>query len=492
MKKIVFLLLVILLICSCKQDVTTYTLSGNVCRNDSDLKNGITISLVQNNNIKARCQTDNNGNFSFNTEAGSYVVKAEAENYSPSIQTVVLFQDAQISLPEITSKLRNELAIKSNYIIPKYETFPQKIITKDCEVELITAKETEAVEYTTEGENHFSYPTDKHFIKTKSIIIEKGEEPSEAVELPLDTAKIANSKLFKIKVQKNHGYELLTQLDYTISDSNYIYAESKFYPKDDGWIYIVLSDVGKNITVSMVHEWDEGTIILEPTCVDKGQKEYHCTLCDAVRYSSIPATKIHTYVDYRCSVCKIWGIGPTGGYVFYDCDEDNAIGNQDGLISTECGWRFLECGPVLDEKYCFGFYRLDGVTNLKVDGTKEEIGTGQNNTDLLISKMGQETYIKDNSDRKDKYGALVCNDFVMKHNEVTYDDWFLPSINELVLIHENLHNTKLIKLSKGYYLSSSENEASSVSVEIISTVSIPNVAAQKSLTCSIIPIRSFL
>jgi hypothetical protein len=491
MRKIIVLLLSILLICSCSQDADTYILSGSVGRNDTDLKSGITVLLVLNNNVKAQCQTDDNGNFSFTAEAGTYTVRAEAENYSSTTKTVTLFQSAQITLPEITSKLRSELTIKSNYVIPKYETLPKKIVFEDCEVELTVAKESEIVEYKLDGENYFSYSTDKHFTKTQSIVIEKKTALSEAQELALDTAKIANGKLFKINVKKDHGYEIITQLDYCISDANYIYAESKFYPKSDGWVYIVLSDVGKSITVSMIHDWDEGSVILEPTCVDKGQKEFHCKLCSAKRYSSIAATKVHTYVDYRCSVCKVWGQGPTGGYVFYDCDEDNATGNQDGLISTDCGWRYLECGSVLSEKYCYGFYRTDGVTNLKIEDTKEDIGTGQSNTDLLISKMGQETYVKDNSDKKDKYGALVCSDYVMEKDNVTYDDWFLPSIKELELIHKNLHDKKLITLSKGYYLSSSENEISSANVEIISTVSISNVAAQKSLTCYIIPVRSF-
>lgn len=50
-------------------------------------------------------------------------------------------------------------------------------------------------------------------------------------------------------------------------------------------------------------------------------------------------------VEYDYSLYSIGGIGPAGGYIFYDCDADNDNGNQDGLTSSECGWRFIEAAP---------------------------------------------------------------------------------------------------------------------------------------------------
>ena len=40
--------------------------------------------------------------------------------------------------------------------------------------------------------------------------------------------------------------------------------------------------------------------------------------------------------------------GPSGGYIFYDCDEDDTEADPDGadnLTSSVCGWRYLEAAP---------------------------------------------------------------------------------------------------------------------------------------------------
>lgn len=183
-----------------------------------------------------------------------------------------------------------------------------------------------------------------------------------------------------------------------------------------------------------------------------------CTKCESELAGSNGA---HVYVDYRCKDCSAWGKGPTGGYVFYDCDADNDSGNRDGLISTECGWRFLEAAPadlrVVDsvptvdanatgyaeaskenKKFNFGFYRIspDGE-NLAIDA-KKEVGTGKENTKKFYEAMGENNgykYATQNTTSFKEYPARLCS--ILKYTGAdgeTYDDWFLPSLEEIRLM----------------------------------------------------------
>ena len=50
------------------------------------------------------------------------------------------------------------------------------------------------------------------------------------------------------------------------------------------------------------HVWDEGKVTKEPTCTEKGEKLYTCTVCGETKTEEIPA-KGHTYVDGKCVDC---------------------------------------------------------------------------------------------------------------------------------------------------------------------------------------------
>ena len=158
-------------------------------------------------------------------------------------------------------------------------------------------------------------------------------------------------------------------------------------------------------------------------------------------------------------------IGPSGGYVFYDKGEYSD------------GWRYLEAAPadlkLIDgvpsidascpgysdgERWIrFGYYKKESGC-LYVNGTKEYseqnctrtgIGEGKRNTQLLVDAMG------DTDGDGFPYATRLCKTLVFEANGKTFDDWFLPSKDELNLIH-----TKLGKLGRGnlsgFYWSSSE------------------------------------
>ncbi len=213
------------------------------------------------------------------------------------------------------------------------------------------------------------------------------------------------------------------------------------------------------------HTVDAGVIVNEPTCTSNGLKIYSCTVCgEEMEIEIVSATGEHSYVNYRCSECGIWGKGPAGGYVFYDCDADNDSGNADGLKSSECGWRYLEAAPSdLSSSYIFGFYMIDNgryLDNEKV-GTEKAIGSGKANTEALVEAMGETAYVDYRGSEKDVYAAKACADYSITAEGVVYDDWFLPSKDELNLMYVNLKENGLgfspDKRNRfGFYWSSSE------------------------------------
>ena len=169
--------------------------------------------------------------------------------------------------------------------------------------------------------------------------------------------------------------------------------------------------------------------------------------------------------------------GPAGGYIFYDCDADNENGNADGLISTECGWRYLEAAPSdikigKQTKFIFGFYRkgkdydnllVNGTTNFnKIDCTNQGVGSGKRNTELLVATMGNVAYTGySGTGTTTNYAAKLCDDY----SYGGYDDWFLPSIGELTLMYNNLYRNGVGSFDNRYYWSSSENSSVSAWIQ---------------------------
>ena len=244
------------------------------------------------------------------------------------------------------------------------------------------------------------------------------------------------------------------------------------------------------------HTSDAGKVTKQPTCATTGTRTYSCTKCGAVvKTVAIPATGEHVYDERECVVCgkakyKVGDIGPSGGYIFYDCDEDNSKGNADGLISKVCGWRYLEAAPsdirvlngvpTVDSsvsasygvkyRFIFGYYRkLDSSNNLYVNGTttfnssnctKTAIGTGKDNTKMLVAAMGEQTYTAfGGSTTTGDYAARLCDILEFENDGVVYDDWFLPSKDEMNLMYTNLFKAKLGNFSDSSdsnYWSSSE------------------------------------
>jgi uncharacterized repeat protein (TIGR02543 family) len=126
------------------------------------------------------------------------------------------------------------------------------------------------------------------------------------------------------------------------------------------------------------------------------------------------------------------GTGPAGGLIFYD----------KGSYSD--GWRYLEAAPVDQTASVWGTcpQLVSGA-----DGTA--IGTGNQNTlDIVVYDPLENT------------AADECYNYCIVNGIVTYEDWFLPSIDELYKMYVNLHQQGVGGFDDWVYWSSSEyNEA---------------------------------
>jgi len=154
---------------------------------------------------------------------------------------------------------------------------------------------------------------------------------------------------------------------------------------------------------------------------------------------------------------EVGDIGPAGGYIFY----------KKGSFSD--GWQYLEAAPsdivlgpidVLgsDHAHVFGYYRTTPYGSSTLVGTGTDIGTGSTNTAALVLKMGATAYTSSHYrtiTTTENYAARLCD----IHEAGGYDDWFLPSKDELDLIYDNLKVHALGDFSDNYYWSSSEDDA---------------------------------
>lgn len=162
-------------------------------------------------------------------------------------------------------------------------------------------------------------------------------------------------------------------------------------------------------------------------------------------------------IDSDKNEYNVGGRGPANGYVFYD----------KGYYSD--GWRYLEAIRYSD-KVTFGYYRSQAYSNnMYVNGsqtynfkscTDTSIGQGENNTRLLVTAMGKygdyAYRYESGYGTTSSYAANICSNY--KYNG--YDDWFLPSREELNAIYKELFKKGIGDFPYGFYWTSSEYQYS--------------------------------
>lgn len=197
------------------------------------------------------------------------------------------------------------------------------------------------------------------------------------------------------------------------------------------------------------------------------------------------------YAVWEDDIYHVGGRGPAGGYIFYDCDADNSDGNSDGLISSICGWRYLEAAPGdLKGTYKFGAYKVNDTTYANI-GTYQEIGKGKENTEALLRVLtGAETAV------------INCKCYSIVVDGKTYNDWFLPSIDELDKMYFVLRKANISSFADEdplFYWSSTEQAEAYLALNrsfYVSTNSaLPDGSKSNgnrdSSTCRVRPVRRF-
>jgi hypothetical protein len=124
---------------------------------------------------------------------------------------------------------------------------------------------------------------------------------------------------------------------------------------------------------------------------------------------------------------KVGGKGPTGGIVFYDKGTNTN------------GWRYLEAAPVETE-----FKAEWGAYEKNVKGTDTALGTGKQNTQIIVDYL---RHIGESGK-----AAQLCDSLSING----YNDWHLPSKEELNLMYKNLKQKNWSGFSNDWYWSSSQ------------------------------------
>ncbi|GHV96685.1 hypothetical protein AGMMS50293_30050 [Spirochaetia bacterium] len=125
-------------------------------------------------------------------------------------------------------------------------------------------------------------------------------------------------------------------------------------------------------------------------------------------------------------VYKVGDTGPAGGLIFYD------KGNNSG------GWRYLEAAPADTEVDVVWF-----TENTRIGKWGPEIGIGKINTKEIMAEFNKRGGGFDTA-------ARACDDLSVNG----FDDWFLPSRDELNFMYGNLHRRDLGGFRNAQYWSS--------------------------------------
>lgn len=183
-------------------------------------------------------------------------------------------------------------------------------------------------------------------------------------------------------------------------------------------------------------------------------------------------------LDYVWQYAKLQGLpsyqkggsGPAGGTIVHDAG------------SYENGWRYLEVDPRDLETFCqFGYCpEEEGLV------TSLAFGSGKENTQALADMMkgGAYTYFEGNVTTF-RYASRLALDHQVTREGNVYDDWFLPSMEEMERLQEDPEMMQELKDTSLW----SSSEASRTQAWALVEGSWQKVMKGKSL--QILPFRAF-
>jgi Protein of unknown function (DUF1566) len=118
-----------------------------------------------------------------------------------------------------------------------------------------------------------------------------------------------------------------------------------------------------------------------------------------------------------------------------------------------------------------------GCVGTHIVGTGTSIGTGQDNTTAIVNGCGESGI-----------AARVCNDFVYSSGNTEYNDWFLPSKDELNQMY--LQKTVIGGFAGSFYWSSSESSADNAWLQNFGTGT-QSAVSKSSGTTKVRAVRAF-
>ena len=173
-------------------------------------------------------------------------------------------------------------------------------------------------------------------------------------------------------------------------------------------------------------------------------------------------------IDEGCGseiVYNIGDIGPAGGFIFYD-DESDGIDN----LPNE---RYLEAATY---DYSFNGWTFNFGAYGVFSWTSDTIGSGESNTSEICL----------NTDYDPLMPVWISYSL---YSQGGYSDWFLPSVDELELLYENLHMQGLGNFADDPYWSSTDGQYNSLTIVFSSGVRV--WGSKQTSLARVRPIRSF-
>lgn len=131
---------------------------------------------------------------------------------------------------------------------------------------------------------------------------------------------------------------------------------------------------------------------------------------------------------------RIGDTGPAGGIIFYISPT-----NSDDETT------YLECS-----RYDIGVGKEWGCLGDVIGQTFPDILMGQVNTDIILASCADPAT-----------AAELCDSHSNVHDGRTFDDWYLPSKEEMETIYFHLHAQGMGQFAGGYYWTSTENTVTS-------------------------------
>lgn len=160
-----------------------------------------------------------------------------------------------------------------------------------------------------------------------------------------------------------------------------------------------------------------------------GGKQYYNALMESVINWDQEKAPTTLYAKWTTTF-DVGGRGPAGGWIFYK------------KPSFDVGWNYLEAAPSDWNGENDPSQRWGNAS--KTIKTDQAIGKGKSNTAEIIKEHPGD----------DNTAAKLCADYSIDKDGIPYDDWFLPSINELQEMYNNLKAQNIGDFSNNEYWSS--------------------------------------